>query len=34
MRVELFDRIPEELFFDRTEYEDVVPWARKETSSL
>ena len=26
--------IPDELFFDRAEYEDVVPWARKETSGL
>ena len=34
MRVELFGEIPDELFFDRAEYEDVVPWARKETSNL
>ncbi len=28
MRAELFSEIPEELAFDRAEYEDVVPWAR------
>ena len=34
MKVELFDEIPDELFFDRAEYEDVVPWAKKEISLL
>lgn len=34
MRVELFDEIPDELFFDRAEYEDVVPWAKKETEGF
>ncbi|MCQ2079709.1 MAG: NUDIX hydrolase [archaeon] len=28
MRVELFTEIPEELFFDREEYVDVISWAR------
>lgn len=30
MRVGFFEEVPEELFFDRAEYDDVVPWARKE----
>ncbi len=28
MESRLFDRLPERLSFDRTEYEDTVPWAR------
>jgi 8-oxo-dGTP diphosphatase len=28
MRSELFEDIPDDLSFDRTEYETVVPWAR------
>ena len=28
MRAELFDSIPDDLAFDRSEYETVVPWAR------
>ncbi len=28
MRAEFFDTIPEELAFDRSEYETVIPWAR------
>jgi 8-oxo-dGTP diphosphatase len=28
MRSELFSEIPKKLFFSRTEYEDVIPWAR------
>ncbi len=28
MRSELFSEIPEQLSFDREEYEDTVPWAR------
>ena len=28
MRAELFESIPDELAFDRSEYETVVPWAR------
>jgi len=27
---ELFDALPEKLSFDRTEYEDVIPWAENE----
>lgn len=30
MRTELFEKLPAELSFDRTEYEDTVPWAAKE----
>lgn len=33
MKVSLFDNIPEELFFSREEYEDVVPWARSAIDS-
>ncbi len=29
MRSELFSELPEELSFDRREYEDTVPWARE-----
>ena len=29
MRAELFSEVPDELSFDRTEYETVVPWARE-----
>ena len=28
MRSELFEQLPEQLSFDREEYEDTVPWAR------
>lgn len=28
MESRLFDRLPDRLSFDRTEYEDTVPWAR------
>ncbi|MCL2148545.1 MAG: NUDIX domain-containing protein [Methanomassiliicoccaceae archaeon] len=28
MRSELFSEVPERIAFDRSEYEDVVPWAR------
>ncbi len=28
MRSELFVEIPDDLSFDRSEYEDVIPWAR------
>lgn len=30
MSSELFDELPEKLSFDREEYEDTVPWAKKE----
>ena len=33
MRTELFEEIPDQLFFDRAEYEDVIPWAKREISS-
>ena len=29
MRSELFSELPEKLSFDRSEYEDTVPWARE-----
>ena len=28
MRSELFETLPDDLSFDRNEYEDVVPWAK------
>lgn len=28
MEAQLFDTLPAPLFFDRAEYEDVIPWAR------
>ncbi len=33
MRSELFDSIPEELSFEREEYEDTVPWARRQITT-
>lgn len=30
MESRLFDSVPDELSFDREEYEDVVPWAKEE----
>lgn len=30
MRTELFSELPDELSFDRAEYLDTVPWARRE----
>ncbi len=30
MKSELFDTLPEQLSFDREEYEDTVPWARQQ----
>ena len=29
MKVQMFDMIPDELFFSHEEYDDVVPWAGK-----
>ena len=31
MESRLFDTLPEQLSFDREEYEDTVPWARSKT---
>jgi len=33
MTAQLFDAIPTPLFFDRTEYEEVIPWARTVLST-
>lgn len=33
MKSELFSELPEKLSFDRTEYEDTVPWARSAVLS-
>jgi hypothetical protein len=30
MESRFFDSIPDELSFDRAEYETVIPWARSE----
>ena len=34
MESRLFDSVPDELSFDRTEYETVVPWAKEQLRSL
>jgi 8-oxo-dGTP diphosphatase len=30
MESELFETLPDELFFDKKEYDEVIPWALKE----
>jgi 8-oxo-dGTP diphosphatase len=34
MEAEFFDYVPDELSFDRTEYETVVPWAKERLGLL